>query len=243
MRRRKRARRALRQKIRRMRRLAPRAVRKSRPEGTRARRPSGSATCSGSVSRCTAVRTAASSRSPAVPTKRSTGLRGTRAAGVVPGLRGSVSIRGVTCPSLPDLRGIGPTGRGCFVRAVCRTWPAAGGRVVRAGPAGRGGAAPRRGWSALALVTAVEALHASGGVDHTSGTRVEGVAGAGNLDVDDRVGLSVAPFHGVVAGGGGPREDGEVAGLVAEDDGPVLGMDPVSHGLSAPLGTRRGVAR
>src|SRR5699024_5941116 len=92
----------------------------------------------------------------------------------------------------------------------------------------------RSGWGAarrddLARVAAAEALHAAGGVDHAPAPGPQRVGVRGDLDVDHRVLAAVLPGHGVLGGAGGVGEESGAGAAVAEDHGPVGGMDVLLH--------------
>src|SRR5690606_27516009 len=106
------------------------------------------------------------------------------------------------------------------------------GRAAGCSPGAR---RPSSGGSAA--VAAPEPLDAPGGVHHAPLPGVEGVAGAGDLHVDDRVAAAVLPGDALVGGGGRAGQEGEVARLVAEDHRLVLGVDALLHAASS-LGGR-----
>ncbi len=53
---------------------------------------------------------------------------------------------------------------------------------------------------------------------------------AANVHLDERVGIAVFPLDGVGGTCGTLAHEGRVIGHVAEDHGPVFGMDVFPHG-------------
>jgi hypothetical protein len=81
------------------------------------------------------------------------------------------------------------------------------GSYARPSP-GRPAAAGRLCLSGAATVPAVEPLDPAGGVHDAGAAGVEGMAGRGDLHVDDGVGSAVLPFDGLVARRGGAGQEG-----------------------------------
>src|SRR5699024_4204063 len=78
-------------------------------------------------------------------------------------------------------------------------------------------------------VAAAEALDATGGVHHAGAPGPHLMRGRGDLDVDHRVLAAVLPGHGVLGGTGRVGEESSAGAAVAEDDGPVVGVDVLLH--------------
>src|SRR5690554_4664095 len=86
--------------------------------------------------------------------------------------------------------------------------------------------------AAEALVTRVELLDATGGVHDALLAGVERVRLRGDLDVDDRVGVSVFPLDRLGAADGRPRTERRNGRKVTEGYGCVLGVNARLHGCS-----------
>src|SRR5215207_3540090 len=79
------------------------------------------------------------------------------------------------------------------------------------------------------LAPVLEPLHPAPGVDDALLARVERVAGAGDVQLDQRVGIAVLPLYRPLRLDGRAAQDGEVRAPVAEDHGSVFRVYPFLH--------------
>src|SRR5688572_12975506 len=95
----------------------------------------------------------------------------------------------------------------------------------------------------LLRVTLAELVHSTAGVDDLVLARVERVRRRADIDLDQRILITVFPLDLLLAAKGRAGQEREIRGHVLEDDFAVLGMDAGLHGTHQFNAGKRGSIR